>query len=91
MGAAGHLGYYYIDGMNSFQAVQHEYQGGPPHAALAIPTLPSYSYFDLNFRYEFSDNLTASLGIGNLFDKEAPMMATNKYADSPLSHADSQW
>lgn len=42
-------------------------------AQLPVPSIGSYSYWDLNLAYEITDNLQVSGGIDNLFDKEPPV------------------
>jgi outer membrane receptor protein involved in Fe transport len=42
---------------------------------LAVPTVSSYSYFDLGASYEFTDWLLLRLGVNNLLDKDPPQMA----------------
>jgi outer membrane receptor protein involved in Fe transport len=48
---------------------------GVPDPDLAIPTVPTYNYFDLGFGYQFSDSILGRFGINNLFDKQPPQMA----------------
>lgn len=44
--------------------------------------LSSRSYFDLNASYRFNRNLTMSLGINNLFDKDPPLASSNSVTGS---------
>ena len=48
---------------------------GVPDPDLAIPTVPSYHYFDLGFGYQFSDSILGRFGINNLLNKQPPQMA----------------
>ncbi len=48
-------------------------------AQLPVPSIGSYSYWDLNLAYEITDNLQVSGGIDNVFDKEPP-----KYGDASV-------
>ena len=66
----------WVDGTDNWGKVDHQYFGGPP-AVLAIPSIGSQYYADLNISYEFADGLTAALGVTNLFDREPPLLADN--------------
>jgi outer membrane receptor protein involved in Fe transport len=66
----------WIDGTDNWGKVDHQYFGGPP-AMLAIPSIGSQYYADLNINYEFTDGLTAALGVSNVFDREPPQLADN--------------
>jgi outer membrane receptor protein involved in Fe transport len=54
---------------------------GFPDPKLALPTVSSYSYFDLGFGWYFSESVLARFGINNLFDKQPPQMADNVWSD----------
>jgi iron complex outermembrane receptor protein len=54
-----------------------DYTSGP----LALPTVSSYSYFDLGFGWHFSDSILARFGINNLLDKKPPQMADNIWSN----------
>ena len=53
-----------------------------PDPVLAIPEIPSWSYLDLGFSYEFGDSTTVRLGINNLSDKEPAFMADATFANN---------
>jgi iron complex outermembrane receptor protein len=55
---------------------------GVPDPDLAIPTVPSYNYFDLGFGYQFSDSILGRFGINNLFDKQPPQMADTVWSNN---------
>jgi outer membrane receptor protein involved in Fe transport len=48
---------------------------GYPDPDLAIPTVPSYNYFDLGLGWEFNDSILLRLGINNMLDEDPPLMA----------------
>jgi outer membrane receptor protein involved in Fe transport len=54
---------------------------GIPDPKLALPTVSSYSYFDLGFGWHFSDSILARFGVNNLFDKQPPQMADNVWSN----------
>lgn len=64
----------WISGTDNWGKVDHLYFGGDP-AVLAIPDIGSRFYTDLNISYEFSDGISAALGVTNLLDTTAPQMA----------------
>jgi len=64
----------WIDGAENWGKVDHLYYGGPP-AVLAIPSIGSRFYADLNVSYEFSDGISAALGVTNLLGTNPPQMA----------------
>ena len=63
----------WISGSDSWYQVDHLYFGGPP-AQLAVPTIGSQYYLNLNASYQFTDNIYAGLNIANLLDKDAPLI-----------------
>ena len=54
---------------------------GFPDPKLALPTVSSYSYFDLGFGWHVSDSILARFGINNLMDKGPPQMADNIWSN----------
>jgi len=48
---------------------------GYPDPVLAVPDVPSWSYFDLGFSYQFGESVKATLGINNVEDKDPAFMA----------------
>jgi outer membrane receptor protein involved in Fe transport len=48
---------------------------GDPDPDLAIPSVPSYNYFDLGLGWKFNDSILVRLGINNMFDEDPPLMA----------------
>jgi outer membrane receptor protein involved in Fe transport len=46
---------------------------------LAVPSIGSKHYLNLNVAYNFGDNITASLGVANLLDTDAPFIADNTF------------
>jgi outer membrane receptor protein involved in Fe transport len=66
----------WVDGTDNWGKVDHIYFGGTP-ALLAIPSIGSQYYADLNVSYEFTDGLVAALGVTNLFDREPPLLGDN--------------
>jgi outer membrane receptor protein involved in Fe transport len=49
----------------------------PPDRIYAVQSVPDRQYVDLGFRYDFSEGLSARLGINNVFESDPPMMAQN--------------
>jgi outer membrane receptor protein involved in Fe transport len=80
----GRLTWRWIDGMDNAAPLGSEIFGFPD-PDLAIPSVSSYSYFDLGFGYQFTDDLMARFGINNLLDEDAPMMADSV---NPLQNTD---
>jgi len=68
----------WVDGSENWGKVDHLYFGGDP-AVLAIPSIGSRFYTDLNVSYEFNDGITAALGVTNLLDTSPPQMADNSF------------
>lgn len=52
---------------------------GIPNPRAAIPSIPSWSYFDLGVSYNWSDRFDSRFGVNNLFDKKPPLMASNVF------------
>ena len=48
---------------------------GEPQPLLAIPEIGSKNYLDLGFNYVFNDSWSGRIGIYNLLDTSAPLMA----------------
>ena len=67
---------YWIEGTDSFRGVEHLIFGGD-EAVLAVPSIGSKHYVNLNVGYEFSDSFRASLGVSNMLDTDAPFLADN--------------
>ena len=66
----------WVDGTENWGKVDHIYFGGDP-ALLAIPSIGSRFYTDLNVSYEFTDGIAAAIGVTNLLDTTPPQMADN--------------
>jgi outer membrane receptor protein involved in Fe transport len=49
---------------------------------ISIPKVPSRSYLDLAFAYEFNEHLRARLSIANLLDTNPPLMANSVFANN---------
>jgi outer membrane receptor protein involved in Fe transport len=64
----------WISGTDNWGKVDHLYFGGDP-AIMAIPSIGSRFYTDLNISYEFGDGISAALGVNNLLDTTSPQMA----------------
>ena len=64
----------WVSGTKSWGQVDHLYFGGDP-ALLAIPSIGSRFYTDLNISYEFGGGVSAALGVINLLDTTPPQMA----------------
>ena len=64
----------WVDGTENWGKVDHIYFGGDP-ALLAIPSIGSRFYTDLNVSYEFDDGISTALGVTNLLDTSPPQMA----------------
>jgi outer membrane receptor protein involved in Fe transport len=78
-GALGlQLNSYWIEGTDSFRGVEHLIFGGD-QPVLAVPSLGSKHYLNLNIGYELTDSIYASLGISNLLDTDAPFLADNTF------------
>ena len=76
-----HFAWRWIEGMlNAAPFASAIY--GYPNPDLAIPSVPSYNYFDLGLGWQFSDSVLARFGINNLFDKQPPMMADAVYSNN---------
>jgi len=71
----------WVDGTDNWGKVDYKYVGGPP-AILAIPSIGSQYYADLNISYHFTDGLTAALGVTNIFDREPPLLANNGWGNN---------
>jgi outer membrane receptor protein involved in Fe transport len=70
-----HLTWRWIDGMLNAAPLSSDYMQHPD-PKLAVPDVPSYSYFDLGLGYLFQESLQVRFGINNLFDKDPPQMAS---------------
>ena len=75
------LGSRWIEGTRNFRSVAWMYTG-QEEPVLAIPRIGSEHFVNLHATYEFSDGLSASLGIANLFDNEAPLMADATFSNN---------
>jgi outer membrane receptor protein involved in Fe transport len=64
----------WVSGTESWGKVNHLYFGGDP-AIMAIPSIGSRFYTDLNISYEFDGGISAALGVNNLLETTAPQMA----------------
>jgi outer membrane receptor protein involved in Fe transport len=64
----------WVDGTENWGKVDHIYFGGNP-ALLAIPSIGSRFYTDLNVSYDFDDGITAAIGVTNLLGTTPPQMA----------------
>jgi outer membrane receptor protein involved in Fe transport len=76
-----HLTWRWIDGMTN-ASPKGSWIFGVPDPVLAIPELPSWSYFDLGFSYEIGDSTTLRFGVNNLADKEPAFMADQSFANN---------
>jgi outer membrane receptor protein involved in Fe transport len=47
---------------------------GTPQPVLAVPSIGSQFYLDINAAYHFNDNVSARFGIANLLDNDAPLI-----------------
>ncbi|MGB5690958.1 MAG: TonB-dependent receptor, partial [Woeseiaceae bacterium] len=56
------------------------YYGTDPE--LAVPRVGDETYVDLGFSYEFSNALTARLGVTNLLDNDPPQMANQQWSNN---------
>ena len=72
------LGSYWIEGSRSFRSIEYLIFGGD-EPVLAIPKIGSKHYANLNVAYEFTDRIWASLGVANLLDTDAPLLADNTF------------
>jgi len=70
------LNSYWIEGTDSFRGIEWQIFGDE-EPVLAIPSIGSRHYLNLNIDYDFSDTFSASLGIANLLDTGAPLLADN--------------
>ena len=69
-----HFAWRWIDGMlNAAPFASANF--GVPDPDLAIPSVPSYNYFDFGLGWQFSDAILARFGINNLLDEQPPLMA----------------
>ena len=60
-------------------------QYGDPDPVLAVPTIGSQFYVDLNLAYQINDNVEARFGVSNLLDKNAPTIPNqNNNTDTQL-------
>ncbi|WP_105213727.1 MULTISPECIES: TonB-dependent receptor domain-containing protein [unclassified Pseudoalteromonas] len=59
----------YMDGIDV-----EPYRTVVPNYDPRFRSIGSYSYFDLYANYHITDNITASLGVDNLFEKEPPVV-----------------
>ena len=64
----------WYSGTDNFGKIVDQYFDMDP-TNVAIPSIGSQHYLNLNVSYEFSDSIIASFGIANLLDNDAPMMA----------------
>jgi outer membrane receptor protein involved in Fe transport len=72
------LNSYWIDGMKSYRSIEWQiFDFDEP--TLAIPEIGSKHYLNLNVAYDFSDSISASLGVSNLLDTDAPFLADNTF------------
>jgi len=69
-----HLTWRWIDGMDNAAQLGADILGWGD-LDLAVPDVPSFNYFDLGFGYRFNDHFYARMGINNLTDEQAPLMA----------------
>jgi outer membrane receptor protein involved in Fe transport len=72
------LNSYWVEGMDSWRSVDWMFFNGE-EPTLAVPSIGSKHYLNLNLSYDFSDNISASLGVANLLDTEAPFLADNTW------------
>lgn len=63
----------WIDGTDNFAPVFFRLQGWADDPIPAIPSIGSEFLADLNIRYDFTDTVTAGLGVTNLFDSQPPL------------------
>lgn len=54
-------------------------QDGMPEPVLAVPSIGSKFYVDMNVAYRFTDHVSARFGISNLLDNDAPLMPNQNY------------
>lgn len=71
----------WISGTKNFKSVGWRYFGGE-EPVLAIPGIGSEHFVNLHMTYDFNDRISASAGIANLFDNEAPLMADATYSNN---------
>jgi len=72
---AARLTWRWIDGMDSARPLSPGYMLHPD-PKLAVPTVPSYSAFDLGFHYRFGKSIEARFGVSNLLDRK-PILLPN--------------
>jgi len=76
-----HFSWRWIDGiLNAAPFASANY--GYPDPDLAVPSVSSYSYFNLGLGWQLSDSVLARFGINNLFDKQPPQMADAVYSNN---------
>jgi outer membrane receptor protein involved in Fe transport len=69
----------YMDGvqdpriLNTFVGLERV---GTDPAVLSTPFIDDFSYFDLSFGFQVSDNFTMNVGVNNLFDKKPPILGS---------------
>lgn len=69
-----HLTWRWIAGVKNGAPIGAPLIGLPP-PMLAIPSISSHNLVDLGFGYQFTDGISARVGINNLLDQDAPLMA----------------
>jgi iron complex outermembrane recepter protein len=76
-----HLTSRWIDGARNFAPVAAGIFG-QPEPLLAIPEIGSRHYLDIGAGYQFTDAITARVGVDNLADTDAPNMANQALANN---------
>jgi outer membrane receptor protein involved in Fe transport len=76
----------WIDGMDN-AAPLGSANFGFPDPDLAVPSVPSYNYFDLGLGYNITDDLIVRFGINNLLNEDPPQMADSV---NPLPNTDTR-
>ncbi len=66
----------WISGTRSYLFVEARQQG-MPEPELAVPTIGSQFYLDVNVAYQFNDSVAARFGVSNLLDNGAPTIPTD--------------
>ena len=77
-----HFSWRWIEGMLNAAPLGSGPIWGFPDPDLAIPSVPSYNYFDLGLGWQFGESVLVRFGINNLFDKQPPMMADAVFSNN---------
>ena len=63
----------WVSGTRSYLFAEAE-QAGAPAPVLAVPSIGSQFYLDMNVAYYFNNNVSARFGVSNLLDNDAPLI-----------------